>query len=126
MRTMHDRMHQEQAEDKEAPACNKQGFIQQVTQKTKGETKRMVTQTDLVKEISEATGITQKDTKAVIDAFWEKITEHVKAGSEVQFIGKGKFCKSHREARKGRNPQTGAEITIAASDKVAFKSKINL
>lgn len=84
----------------------------------------MVTYSDIVKEISQETELTLKDTKAVLDTFWSKITEHVKAGSEVQFVGKGKFYKAHREARKGRNPQTGEEITCAASDKLAFKSSI--
>ena len=82
----------------------------------------MVSKTDLINEIAADTALTKKDIKLVIDKFWEKIIEHTSVGSEVQFLGYGRFIKQHREARKGRNPQTGEEIDIPASDNLRFKS----
>ncbi|HCB93426.1 MAG TPA: hypothetical protein DEP57_06420 [Selenomonas sp.] len=42
----------------------------------------------------------------------------------MRFIGFATFKKQHRDARKGRNPQTGAEMEIAASDSLSFKSSV--
>nr|WP_196805397.1 HU family DNA-binding protein [Mitsuokella sp. oral taxon 131] len=78
----------------------------------------------LVDKVAEAAGTSKKDTKAVIDALFEVVKDSVKADAEIRLIGFGTFKKSHREARKGRNPQTGAEIQIAASDSLAFKSSV--
>ena len=48
----------------------------------------------------------------------------VKDGAEIRLMGFGTFKKQHRDARKGRNPQTGAEMEIAASDSLSFKSNV--
>ena len=44
--------------------------------------------------------------------------------AKIRLIGFGTFKKQHRDARKGRNPQTGAEMEIAASDSLSFKSNM--
>ena len=51
-------------------------------------------------------------------------TEEVKNDAEIRLIGFGTFKKAKRAARKGRNPQTGAEIEIAASESLSFKSSV--
>ena len=78
----------------------------------------------LVSAIADKTSITKKDVKAVVDALMETVKESVKADAEIRLIGFGTFKKAHRDARKGRNPQTGEEIQIAASDSLAFKSSV--
>ena len=65
-----------------------------------------------------------KDAKATIEAAIEVIKDEVKDGAEVRLMGFGTFKKQHRDARKGRNPQTGAEMEIAASDSLSFKSNV--
>lgn len=55
-----------------------------------------------------------------MDAVFEALTEAFAAGDKVQLIGFDSFEVRHREARKGRNPQTGQEIEIAAQNTVAF------
>ena len=65
-----------------------------------------------------------KDAKATIEAAIEVIKDEVKDGAEVRLMGFGTFKKQHRDARKGRNPQTGAEMEIAASDSLSFKSSV--
>ncbi|ERL25039.1 HU family DNA-binding protein [Mitsuokella sp. oral taxon 131] len=86
--------------------------------------KDVISKAILVDKVAEAAGTSKKDTKAVIDALFEVVKDSVKADAEIRLIGFGTFKKSHREARKGRNPQTGAEIQIAASDSLAFKSSV--
>lgn len=52
---------------------------------------------------------------------FDAIAEALKEGDKVQLIGFGNFEVRERAARKGRNPQTGQEIEIAASKVPAFK-----
>lgn len=78
----------------------------------------------LVSAIAEKAGISKKDAKAAVDALTATVVDSVKEGKEIRLIGFGTFKKAHRDARKGRNPQTGEEIQIAASDSLAFKSNV--
>ncbi len=65
--------------------------------------------------------LTKKDATKAVDAIFETISEALKEGDKVQLIGFGNFEVRERSARKGRNPQTGEEIEIAASKVPAFK-----
>ena len=65
--------------------------------------------------------MTKKDATASVDAVFASIEEALKNGEKVQLIGFGNFEVRDRAARKGRNPQTGAEIEIPASKVPAFK-----
>lgn len=76
---------------------------------------------ELVNSVIEKTGLSKKDATAAADAVFESIQETLVAGGKVQLIGFGNFETRERAARKGRNPQTGAEIEIAASKVPAFK-----
>lgn len=78
----------------------------------------------LVDAVAERSGITKKDTTAVVNALIEFTKETVGEGNTIRLIGFGSFQKKHREARKGRNPQTGEDLTIAASDSLGFKSSV--
>ena len=60
--------------------------------------------------------------KAALEATLAAITGSLKKGEPVQLIGFGTFKVNKRAARTGRNPQTGAEIKIAASKVPAFVS----
>ena len=64
--------------------------------------------------------LTQKDTEAVVNAFFSTVQEALAAGENVQVIGFGTFEVKNRAARKGRNPKTGETITIAASKHPTF------
>lgn len=87
--------------------------------------KEIISKTALIEKIADMSeGITKKDIGTVIANALAVITEEVKNGNEVRLIGFGTFKKTHREARKGRNPQTGEVIDIAASDSLGFKSNV--
>ncbi len=78
--------------------------------------------TDLVNEVASKAGMNKKDAEQVINAFFAVVQDALKGGDKVQLIGFGTFETRDRKARKGRNPQTGAEINIPASRVPAFKA----
>jgi DNA-binding protein HU-beta len=77
--------------------------------------------TELVKAVSEQAELTQKDASKAVDALFDTISNTLAEGEKIQLIGFGTFEVRDRSARKGRNPQTGEEIDIAASKVPAFK-----
>ncbi|MEH7342545.1 HU family DNA-binding protein [Bacillus sp. JJ1532] len=77
--------------------------------------------TELVKVVSTQAELTQKDTSKAVDALFDTISNTLAEGEKIQLIGFGTFEVRERSARKGRNPQTGEEIDIAASKIPAFK-----
>ena len=77
--------------------------------------------TELVNGVAGTAGITKKDAEKVINAFFTAVEGALKAGDKVQLIGFGTFEVRDRQSRKGRNPQTGAEIDIPAARVPAFK-----
>ncbi|WP_047152631.1 HU family DNA-binding protein [Aneurinibacillus tyrosinisolvens] len=77
--------------------------------------------TELIAKVSETAELTKKDATKAVDAVFDAIAEALKEGDKVQLIGFGNFEVRERAARKGRNPQTGQEIEIAASKVPAFK-----
>ena len=70
--------------------------------------------------------IPKKMTKEVISAFLDAIETHLGNGMKVRIDGLGIMQVKDRAARKGRNPQTGEEIKIPASKKVAFRVSASL
>ena len=78
--------------------------------------------TELVAAMAEKTGLSKKDAEASLKAFTEVVAEELKKGEKIQLVGFGTFEVSERAARTGRNPQTGAEMTIAASKSPKFKA----
>jgi DNA-binding protein HU-beta len=74
----------------------------------------IVNKDELARGIAERSGLGTGEAKAALDATLEEITAQLGAGNEIRLTGFGKFWVSQRPARKGRNPQTGAEIDIAA------------
>ena len=81
----------------------------------------MANKAQLIENVASKTGLTKKDATAAVDAVFGSIQDTLKQGDKVQLIGFGTFEVRERAARKGRNPQTGEEIEIAASKVPAFK-----
>ena len=75
----------------------------------------MANKAELIENVASSTGLTKKDATAAVDAVFSTIQETLAKGEKVQLIGFGNFEVRERAARKGRNPQTGEEIQIAAS-----------
>lgn len=66
--------------------------------------------------------LTQSGVAKSLEAILEAISDSLAQGDAVQLIGFGTFDLRHHAARKGRNPQTGEEIQIAASTTPGFKA----
>lgn len=78
--------------------------------------------TDLIAKIAEDAELTKKSAEAALNAFIGAIETSLKKGEKVQLVGFGTFEVRQRAARKGRNPQTKAEIKIPASKAPVFKA----
>lgn len=81
---------------------------------------------ELIDAMSAGAGISKADAKRALDAFIGATTGALKKGDRVALVGFGSFSVSTRAARKGRNPQTGKEIDIAAKKVVKFKAGAEL
>jgi DNA-binding protein HU-beta len=77
---------------------------------------------ELVDAIAEQTDGSKADAQRHLDATLDAISGALKGGDSVQLTGFGTFEVRERSARTGRNPQTGAEIQIAATKAPAFKA----
>ena len=77
-------------------------------------------QTDLIAAVAERAGLSKADAGKALEALVGAITDTLKQGDEVRISGFGTFGVSERGERQGRNPQTGAPITIAASKAAKF------
>ena len=77
---------------------------------------------ELVKEISKKAGVSQKAASDILSATLETIEKTVSKGKKVTLVGFGTFEARKRAARTGRNPQTGAELKIAAKTVPAFSA----
>lgn len=80
---------------------------------------------DIIDFVTEETGLQRKDSKAVIEATVKAIHMALVKGNKVQMAGLGTFDVNRRQARTGRNPQTGEKVQIKAKTVVKFRpSKI--
>jgi len=76
---------------------------------------------ELIDEVAKVTS-TKKEADEAISATLAAIQKALKKGDTVTLVGFGTFKVSKRKARKGRNPQTGKEIKIAAKKVPVFKA----
>jgi DNA-binding protein HU-beta len=77
---------------------------------------------ELVAKISEGADITKASAGRALDSLIASVTAELASGSDVALVGFGTYKVNDRAARTGRNPQTGAEIQIAAAKVPAFKA----
>jgi DNA-binding protein HU-beta len=81
---------------------------------------------ELIDAMAGNAGLSKADAKRALDAFIGATTGALKKGDRVSLVGFGSWSVSTRAARKGRNPQTGKEINIAAKKVVKFKAGAEL
>jgi len=81
---------------------------------------------ELIDAMASESGLTKADAKKALDAFVTATSGALKTGDRLSLVGFGSFSISSREARLGRNPQTGKEIKIAAKKVVKFKAGAEL
>ena len=81
-----------------------------------------MTKAELVEFIAENADLTKADTGRALEAMIEGVTEGLKTNGKVTLVGFGTFTAKEREARTGRNPQTGESVEIAARTVPGFKA----
>ncbi len=80
-----------------------------------------MTKADLVKSISEQTGIIRKDVAIVVDTFLEAVKDSMKEGNHIEIRGFGTFKLKVRKPRIGRNPKTSAKVPVPERVLPTFK-----
>lgn len=77
---------------------------------------------ELIELVADKADISKSTAGDALDAVLGGITDALKSGDSVTFVGFGTFSVSARAARDGRNPRTGETIKIAASNLAKFKA----
>jgi len=81
-----------------------------------------MTREEIVAQIAADAKTTKVAARAALDSFIGCVTKTLKKGGKVSLVGFGTFSVSKRNARTGRNPQTGASIQIPARKVARFKA----
>ncbi|MCS5587079.1 MAG: HU family DNA-binding protein [Porticoccaceae bacterium] len=77
---------------------------------------------ELIDAIAGSADLSKADAGRALDAVTNTVTQTLANGDSLSLVGFGTFSVKHRAARAGRNPQTGAEIQIKASNVPSFKA----
>ncbi len=80
-----------------------------------------MTKADLVKKISDETGILRKDTAIIVDSFLEAVKDSLIEGNHIELRGFGTFKIKTRKPRSGRNPKTGEIVPVPERVVPTFK-----
>jgi integration host factor subunit alpha len=81
-----------------------------------------VTKGDIVERIHEKIGFSKKEASDVVESIFRVMKQRLENGETVKISGCGNFQVSEKRPRKGRNPQTGEEITISGRRVLTFKA----
>ncbi|MBC9890464.1 MAG: DNA-binding protein HU [Opitutae bacterium] len=77
---------------------------------------------ELISDVADRTNLSKKDAANALGAVLDVVADSLAQGETVSLVGFGNFSVSRRNARTGRNPQTGAEIHIPARNLVKFSA----
>ena len=80
-----------------------------------------MTKTDMAKNIHDKLGFSKKDSRKIVESVFDIMKENLARGENIKVSGFGNFVVKEKDARKGRNPQTGKEIEIPARKVLTFK-----
>jgi DNA-binding protein HU-beta len=80
-----------------------------------------VNKNELIAVVADETGLSRGDAAKAVDGVFDLIQDALKSGDEVRLTGFGVFVVATRAGGKGRNPQTGEEITIKPSKQPRFR-----
>lgn len=85
-----------------------------------------VTKREIVESIAEKVGLTQVDTKIVVESFLEAIADSLQRGKNIEIRGFGRFKVKKKKARIARNPRTNQQIQVEAGVKPIFEASREL
>lgn len=81
---------------------------------------------ELIEAMASESGLSKADAKKALDSFIDVTSNALKKADRVALVGFGSFSVSKRNARTGRNPQTGKEIQIPEKNVIKFKAGAEL
>ena len=85
-----------------------------------------VTKAQLADLLFEQLGLNKRESKDMVDAFFDQVTAQLVAGTDVKISGFGNFQIRTKAPRPGRNPRTGEAIAIEARRVVTFHASHKL
>lgn len=77
---------------------------------------------ELIGAVADTSGLSRSDATKAVEGVFDTITRTLSKGDEVRLVGFGTFSVAKRKASTGRNPRTGAPMTIKASTQPKFKA----
>jgi integration host factor subunit alpha len=80
-----------------------------------------MTKAEIVERVFEKARIAKKDSTELVEAVFDIMKSTLESGEPLKISGFGSFVVKQKADRKGRNPQTGEEITIEARRVLSFK-----
>lgn len=86
------------------------------------EQSKTLTKADIVDSVHRRIGFSKKDSSEITEKVFEAIKKSLERGEHVKLSGFGKFEVRQKRSRRGRNPQTGAEIEIAPRKVLSFRA----
>ena len=81
-----------------------------------------MTKADIVEKIYEKVGFSKKESAELVETVFDLIKTTLEDGDKIKIAGFGNFVVKEKSDRRGRNPQTGEEITIEARRILTFKA----
>jgi DNA-binding protein HU-beta len=76
---------------------------------------------DLIQRVADRTGLVRTKAEAAVDAIFDSMKQSLIGGDRIELRGFGVFTVKPRKTGVGRNPRTGAEVSIAPGKAVRFK-----
>ena len=80
-----------------------------------------MTKADIIEKVADDFKVTKRDAQSMVESVFSILKETLESGEDVKISGFGKFEVKQKNDRRGRNPQTGEAITIAARKVLTFK-----
>ena len=80
-----------------------------------------MTKADLIDRVCERVNCSKKEAEAAVEEVFTMLRECLRRGAKVKISGFGSFAVNQKRARRGRNPRTGAALTISSRRVLSFK-----
>lgn len=81
-----------------------------------------MTKADIARIVHERVGLTKKESAQIVESVLDVVRDALEQGENVKLSGFGHFMVRQKHARRGRNPKTGTDITIAPRSVVTFRA----
>jgi integration host factor subunit alpha len=81
-----------------------------------------VTKADIVENVREKVGVAARESAEIVELIFDTMKQTLERGEKIKLSGFGNFIVRAKHARRGRNPQSGAPLEIAARRVLTFRA----